>query len=129
MLPIHDANHQITWFIICFCRNFQQHRVVPERLSLDEIDAMLGAIALILAYNAVRILQWGLNQLRDAYFARCYHQPCDAWTSNWDAVGQAQDVELLYAMGRGIADSEGWPYWREGSEFKATRERSETERK
>ena len=44
-------------------------------------------------------------------------------------MGQAQDVELLYAMGRGIADSEAWPHWREGSEFKATRERSETERK
>jgi len=67
--------------------------------------------------------------LRDAYFAKCYHQPCDAWTSTWNAMGQAQDVELLYAMGRGIADSEAWPHWREGSEFKATRERSETERK
>ena len=67
--------------------------------------------------------------LRDAYFARCYHQPCDAWTTAWDARGQAQDVELLYALGREIADSRAWPRWLNGSEFKAERERSETERK
>ena len=67
--------------------------------------------------------------LRDAYFARCYHQPCDAWTSSWDAGGQAQDVALLYALGRDIADGRAWPRWLNGSEFKTVRERSETERK
>ena len=67
--------------------------------------------------------------LREAYFARCYHQPCDAWTSSWDASGQAQDVVLLYALGREIADSPAWPHWLNGSEFKAVRERSEAERK
>ena len=25
--------------------------------------------------------------LRDAYFANCYHQACDAWTPQWDARG------------------------------------------
>lgn len=66
--------------------------------------------------------------LRDAYFARCYHQPCDAWTTQWNARGQAQDVALLYALGREIADSRAWPRWLNGSEFRAVRERSETER-
>ena len=66
--------------------------------------------------------------LRDAYFAHCYHQPCDAWTANWDAGGQAQDAGLLYALGREIADGATWPHWLDGSEFKAVRARSETER-
>ena len=66
--------------------------------------------------------------LRDAYFAKCYHQPCDAWRATWDATGQAQDVELLHALGREIADGGAWPHWQDGSEFKATRERSEAER-
>jgi ATP-binding cassette, subfamily B, heavy metal transporter len=30
---------------------------------------MLGAVMLVIAYNAARLLQWGLNQLRDALFA------------------------------------------------------------
>lgn len=67
--------------------------------------------------------------LREAYFANCYHQPCDAWTMEWNARGQARDVELLYALGRGVADSDAWPRWLDGSEFKAVRERSEAERK
>jgi len=67
--------------------------------------------------------------LRDAYFAKCYHQPCDAWAAGWDARGQAQDVEILYALGREIADGGTWPHWLDGSEFKAARVRSETERK
>jgi Zn-dependent M28 family amino/carboxypeptidase len=29
----------------------------------------------------------GGKALRDAYFATCYHQPCDAWTAGWDARG------------------------------------------
>lgn len=66
--------------------------------------------------------------LRDAYFAKCYHQPCDAWTSTWNAHGQAQDVEILYALGREIADGNAWPHWLDGSEFRAARERSGTER-
>ncbi|SDQ35380.1 Zn-dependent amino-or carboxypeptidase, M28 family [Pseudoxanthomonas sp. CF385] len=71
----------------------------------------------------------GGKALRDAYFAKCYHQPCDAWTDGWDARGQAQDVEILYALGREIADGATWPHWREGSEFEATRARSDAERK
>ncbi len=71
----------------------------------------------------------GGKALRDAYFATCYHQPCDAWTAGWDARGQAQDVEILYALGREIADGDTWPHWLDGSEFKAARVRSETERK
>ncbi len=70
----------------------------------------------------------GGRALRDAYFARCYHQPCDAWTPSWDAGGQARDVALLYTLGREIADSDAWPRWLNGSEFEAIRARSETER-
>jgi ATP-binding cassette, subfamily B, heavy metal transporter len=31
--------------------------------------AMLGAVMLVIAYNVARLVQWGLNQLRDAMFA------------------------------------------------------------
>ncbi len=67
--------------------------------------------------------------LRDAYFARCYHQPCDAWTPSWDASGQVQDVVVLYALGREVAEGDAWPRWLDGSEFKAVRAGSEAERK
>lgn len=67
--------------------------------------------------------------LREAYFAKCYHQPCDAWTKAWDARGQAADVTLLYDLGRDIANSTAWPQWQADSEFKSARDKSEAARK
>ena len=59
------------------------------------------------------------------YTAHCYHQPCDAWSPDWDLRGAAQDVQLLYVMGKAIAgDPKDWPDWKGGSEFKAIRERT-----
>ena len=66
--------------------------------------------------------------LRERYFADCYHRPCDRWSPDWDGSGQAQDVDLLYTLGRGIADGAGWPAWDADSEFGQVRARSEAAR-
>jgi Zn-dependent M28 family amino/carboxypeptidase len=62
------------------------------------------------------------------YTANCYHKPCDAWSAAWDLRGAAQDVDLIYQAGRGLANSERWPTWTAGSEFKAIRDRSASQR-
>jgi Zn-dependent M28 family amino/carboxypeptidase len=58
------------------------------------------------------------------YTARCYHEPCDAWSQNWDLRGAAEDVDLLYRIGRDLGNSRRWPEWRPTSEFKAIRDMS-----
>jgi Zn-dependent M28 family amino/carboxypeptidase len=58
------------------------------------------------------------------FTARCYHQPCDAWSESWDLRGAAQDVQLLHELGRELASSDRWPQWKPGSEFKDVRDRS-----
>ncbi|MBA3678347.1 MAG: M28 family peptidase [Sphingosinicella sp.] len=58
------------------------------------------------------------------YTANCYHQICDAWRADWDLRGAAQDVALLYTIGRDLAFSRRWPQWRSGSEFREVREGS-----
>ncbi len=58
------------------------------------------------------------------YTSKCYHQTCDAWSADWDLTGAAQDVGLLYAIGRDLAFSRRWPNWRAGSEFRAIRDKS-----
>ncbi|MGD9599111.1 MAG: M28 family peptidase [Steroidobacteraceae bacterium] len=55
-------------------------------------------------------------------YMRCYHQPCDRWSADWDLRGAAQDIELFHTIGGDLANSRRWPAWRAGSEFKATRE-------
>ena len=58
------------------------------------------------------------------YTARCYHQPCDVWRPDWDLTGAAQDVDLLYQVGRDLAADGDWPDWKTGSEFVAVRAKS-----
>ncbi len=64
-----------------------------------------------------------------AYVADRYHQPSDELTADWKFEGIVEDAVLLYALGRQLADSGAWPQWKEGSEFKATRDQTAAARK
>jgi len=58
------------------------------------------------------------------FTASCYHQTCDEWRPEFDFRGAAQDVALVYEIGRELAFSRRWPVWREDSEFRALRAKS-----
>jgi Zn-dependent M28 family amino/carboxypeptidase len=60
----------------------------------------------------------------DDYTGKCYHQPCDAWSQDWNLAGAVQDIGLMFDLGHDLANSARWPEWKAGSEFKALRERS-----
>ena len=62
-------------------------------------------------------------------YMRCYHQPCDDWSSAWDLRGAASDVELIHTIGADLASSRRWPEWRKESEFSAIRAESQAQRR
>lgn len=62
------------------------------------------------------------------YRAEMYHQPADEYSPDWDFTGEAQDAELLHAVGFRLANSGAWPNWSADSEFRAARDRSADER-
>jgi Zn-dependent M28 family amino/carboxypeptidase len=62
------------------------------------------------------------------FTARCYHMACDAWSADWNLLGAVQDVSLIYAMARDLADSRQWPTWNAGSEFGAVRNTTNAQR-
>ncbi|WP_404713106.1 M28 family metallopeptidase [Sphingomonas sp. MMS24-J13] len=64
-----------------------------------------------------------------ADYMKCYHQTCDLWSPKWDLRGAAQDVDLFYALGLELGNGRVWPNWKSGSEFKALRDKSMSERK
>ncbi|MBM0171141.1 M28 family metallopeptidase [Altererythrobacter sp. C41] len=64
----------------------------------------------------------------DDYTGRCYHAACDAWNEDWDLTGAVQDIALFRDIGTELANSERWPGWKDGSEFKAIRQASEAVR-
>jgi Zn-dependent M28 family amino/carboxypeptidase len=65
----------------------------------------------------------------DAYTGKCYHQACDAWDDSWNLDGAVQDISVFYTIGDELARSAKWPGWKDGSEFKAIRDRSAASRK
>ncbi|KAJ0337577.1 hypothetical protein COL154_014295, partial [Colletotrichum chrysophilum] len=62
------------------------------------------------------------------YTAHRYHQPGDEWQADWPFTGMARDLQLLYSVGDGLANSDEWPNWSKDSEFRAARDKTADER-
>ncbi|MFZ0266507.1 M28 family metallopeptidase [Caulobacter sp.] len=69
------------------------------------------------------------QKAEEDYTANRYHQPADEWSADWDLSGQAQDIGLFYEIGADLANSRTWPEWQAGSEFKALRDTTKSDRK
>ncbi len=61
---------------------------------------------------------------REDYVQHHYHQPSDEWKADWDLSGPVSDLDALYTVGEEIANSDTWPNWYEGNEFRAIRDKS-----
>jgi Zn-dependent M28 family amino/carboxypeptidase len=59
---------------------------------------------------------------REEYTNERYHKPSDEYDPNWDLSGAVDDLRLLFRVGYRLADETAFPNWREGTEFKATRD-------
>ena len=62
----------------------------------------------------------------DEYLRQRYHSPLDEFSDDWDLRGLAQDIELWFGIGLNVADSDAWPNWYSGNEFRAIRDESRT---
>ncbi|GLQ20334.1 M28 family metallopeptidase [Algimonas porphyrae] len=51
-----------------------------------------------------------------------YHKPADEYDNSWDLSGIKQASEILFELGYNLADSNDWPNWYEGNEFRALRD-------
>jgi len=67
--------------------------------------------------------EWGAAQKKD-YNVCCYHKAADEFNDGWDLRGVQQDMNVFYQVGNELANSEQWPNWFEGREFRAIRDAS-----
>ena len=58
------------------------------------------------------------------YRANRYHQPSDEYDPGWNWDGAVRDLKIYYRIGRELAESDAWPNWYQGDEFRAIRDRS-----
>ncbi len=56
------------------------------------------------------------------YLTNRYHKPQDEYDPNSDLRGMINDIMIFYEVGNELANSDQWPQWKEGSEFKAIRD-------
>ena len=61
---------------------------------------------------------------RAEYTAKKYHQPADEFDPSWTFAALKRDMQVLYTLGRELADSTDWPNWSADSEFRAARDAS-----
>lgn len=58
------------------------------------------------------------------YTENRYHGPKDEFNPEWNWSGVMSDLELFYRIGNALANTEAWPNWVEGDEFRAVRDKS-----
>ena len=64
---------------------------------------------------------WGQKK-RDEYTENDYHKPSDEIKPDWDFSGAAEDLRLLMTVGYRVANTDKYPEWKPGTEFKARRD-------
>jgi Zn-dependent M28 family amino/carboxypeptidase len=101
----------------------------PEKGSYfrsDHFEFAKQGVPALDAHSGVEMIGkpegFGLKK-RDEYTAQDYHKVTDEIRPDWDLSGMVEEAELLFRVGLDVANSSEWPEWKEGSEFKAKRQR------
>lgn len=106
----------------------------PERGSFyrsDQLNFARIGVPVLYTSAGLDLFDGGVERgrsLANAYLTQRYHKPDDEVTSDWDMTGAMRDLQLLYNVGRGVADSDNWPQWSPSSEFRTVREASRRDR-
>lgn len=58
----------------------------------------------------------------EEYNRNDYHKPSDDVRSDWDYAGAVEDMHLLFTIGYRLANTDKYPEWKPGNEFKARRD-------
>ena len=61
------------------------------------------------------------KQQEDDYREKHYHRPSDQINSEWNLDGAIEDLKLMFMVGKHVSETEQWPEWKEGSEFRKLR--------
>lgn len=61
-------------------------------------------------------------QIEAGYRLERYHKPSDEYDPSWDLSGFVQSTTLMYDTARRVTDSEDWPNWYRGNEFRSVRD-------
>jgi len=93
----------------------------------DHISLSKKGVPMLYADGGIDKVEGGIEageQLALNYVTKDYHQPSDEYTTDWDLSGIAEQLSITAEMILDLANSEDWPEWYEGNEFRSIREAS-----
>ncbi|MHA6287551.1 M28 family metallopeptidase [Maricaulis sp. CAU 1757] len=91
----------------------------------DHISLAKKGVPMLYADGGVDLVEGGREAGEAAgqdYTQNRYHGPADEYSADWDMSGIMESTELFYNVGRALADSDAWPNWYEGNEFRGLRD-------
>jgi len=65
-----------------------------------------------------------VQKWQDKYTADDYHKLTDEVRTDWNLNGAIEDLQLYFRVGYRVANGSSFPVWKEGSEFKARRDKT-----
>ncbi|MCF7803433.1 MAG: M28 family peptidase [Candidatus Marinimicrobia bacterium] len=66
--------------------------------------------------------EWMLEAI-DSWTEQHYHKPSDVYNEDtWDLAGAVQDTQMYFQIGYQLSQSNEFPNWKEGTEFRAIRD-------
>ncbi len=86
----------------------------------DHINFARAGVPALYAMSGLDLIDGGEVAGRKAavdYTANRYHKPSDNYDPDWDYRGVIADLDLLYAVGRKLADESTFPQWKSGADF------------
>ncbi len=106
---------------------FETHPEAGYYYRSDHFNFAKVGIPALYTSKGVNIIgkEAGYGEKADAeYREKNYHRPSDEYNAaTWTFAGGIEDLKLLFLVGKRLAFEEKFPVWKEGSEFKAIREK------
>tara|TARA_R110000868_G_scaffold113679_3_gene304933 strand:+ start:19569 stop:21260 length:1692 start_codon:yes stop_codon:yes gene_type:complete len=91
----------------------------------DHISLAKHGVPMLYAEGGSELVEGGREAAEAAgidYRDHRYHAPADEYSADWEMDGMLDDVTLFYNVGSRLANSDAWPNWYEGNEFRALRD-------
>ena len=93
----------------------------------DHISFAKKGVPMLYADGGADKIEGGVDagtKIANNYTANDYHQPSDEYKQSWDLSGFQEYLLITGNMVEDLANSDRWPEWYEGNEFKSIREKS-----
>ena len=71
--------------------------------------------------NREKGVEYGMQKANE-YTTDHYHRVSDEYDLSWDVRGAVEDMEMYFKAGLEVANSDAWPNWKEGTEFRQKRD-------